>query len=106
MLQMHLLTNKILCNFHHHRYKEHDDGLLRLQTVRYESIELTQQLLAEKEQAHKPAAEGGQSCRGTEPDSEQGEYHLQKEGRVAEVLSLILSKVNTTYRRRAELQRY
>ena len=53
-----------------------------------------------------PPTEGRQSCRGTEPDSEQGESHLQKEGRVAEVLSLIQSKVGTTYRRRAELQRY
>ena len=69
-------TTKCNCNFHHYRYKEHDDGLLRLQTVRYESIELTQQLLAEKEQAHKPPAEGGQSCRSTEPDSHNGECHL------------------------------
>ncbi|XP_077312944.1 histone H4 transcription factor [Lithobates pipiens] len=31
------------------RYKEHDDGFLRLQLVRYESVELTEQLMKERE---------------------------------------------------------
>lgn len=31
------------------RYKEHEDGYLRLQLVRYESVELTEQLLKDRE---------------------------------------------------------
>ncbi|XP_077861740.1 histone H4 transcription factor-like [Saccoglossus kowalevskii] len=33
------------------RYKLHDDGFYRLQTVRYESVELTEQLINEKQQS-------------------------------------------------------
>ena len=35
------MSNFILCLS---RYKEHDDGMYRLQTVRFESVELSQQL--------------------------------------------------------------
>ena len=34
-----------LCDF---RYKENEDGFLRLQTIRYESIELTEEIIANK----------------------------------------------------------
>lgn len=34
-----------------HRYKEHEDGYMRLQLVRYESVELTQQLLRQPQEA-------------------------------------------------------
>ncbi|KAM9219905.1 histone H4 transcription factor isoform 3-T3 [Dugong dugon] len=33
------------CDYCDYRYKEHEDGYMRLQLVRYESVELTQQLL-------------------------------------------------------------
>uniref|UniRef100_A0A8C5N4W5 Histone H4 transcription factor n=1 Tax=Leptobrachium leishanense TaxID=445787 RepID=A0A8C5N4W5_9ANUR len=36
------------------RYKEHDDGFLRLQLVRYESVELTEQLMKERERQWEP----------------------------------------------------
>ncbi|NP_001086079.1 histone H4 transcription factor L homeolog [Xenopus laevis] len=36
------------------RYKEHDDGFLRLQLVRYESVELTEQLMKERERQGAP----------------------------------------------------
>eukprot|EP00079_Xenopus_tropicalis_P027632 XP_012821949.1 PREDICTED: histone H4 transcription factor isoform X1 [Xenopus tropicalis] len=36
------------------RYKEHDDGFLRLQLVRYESVELTEQLMKEREKQGAP----------------------------------------------------
>lgn len=31
------------------RYKEHEDGFMRLQLIRYESVELTEQLMREKQ---------------------------------------------------------
>lgn len=31
------------------RYKEHEDGFLRLQLIRYESVELTEQLMRERQ---------------------------------------------------------
>lgn len=31
-----------------HRYKEHEDGFMRLQLIRYESVELTEQLMRER----------------------------------------------------------
>ena len=39
-----VLSNK--WTFVFYRYKEHDDGMYRLQTVRFESVELSQQLQA------------------------------------------------------------
>ncbi|XP_077403163.1 histone H4 transcription factor [Vanacampus margaritifer] len=43
------------------RYKEHDDGFLRLQLIRYESVELTEQLMRERQSGH--AEEGEESPR-------------------------------------------
>ncbi|KAM9333364.1 histone H4 transcription factor [Pholidichthys leucotaenia] len=45
------------------RYKEHEDGFLRLQLIRYESVELTEQLMRERqnraeEDGHNGSAEG------------------------------------------------
>ena len=53
----------------HHsvRYKEHDDGFLRLQLIRYESVELTEQLMREK-QNRQADEDGGQ------PDNAQGMF--------------------------------
>lgn len=34
---------------HSVRYKEHEDGFLRLQLIRYESVELTEQLMRERQ---------------------------------------------------------
>ncbi|XP_061753568.1 histone H4 transcription factor isoform X2 [Nerophis ophidion] len=34
------------------RYKEHEDGFLRLQLIRYESVELTEQLMRERQNRH------------------------------------------------------
>lgn len=41
------------------RYKEHEDGFLRLQLIRYESVELTEQLMRERHSRR--AEEDGQS---------------------------------------------
>ncbi|KAM9788849.1 histone H4 transcription factor [Neosynchiropus ocellatus] len=42
------------------RYKEHEDGFLRLQLIRYESVELTEQLMREKQnQCHDGAERTG-----------------------------------------------
>lgn len=40
------------------RYKEHEDGFMRLQLIRYESVELTEQLMREKH--HRQQEDGGQ----------------------------------------------
>ena len=41
----HMWYMNIWCDF---RYKENEDGFLRLQTIRYESIELTEEIIANK----------------------------------------------------------
>ncbi|XP_069732514.1 histone H4 transcription factor isoform X3 [Phaenicophaeus curvirostris] len=43
------------------RYKEHEDGYMRLQLVRYESVELTEQLLKDKEKRGE-ALDGSAEC--------------------------------------------
>ncbi|XP_019365937.1 PREDICTED: histone H4 transcription factor isoform X2 [Gavialis gangeticus] len=43
------------------RYKEHEDGYMRLQLVRYESVELTEQLLKEQEKQGE-ALDGAGEC--------------------------------------------
>ncbi|XP_034034466.1 histone H4 transcription factor [Thalassophryne amazonica] len=43
------------------RYKEHEDGFLRLQLIRYESVELTEQLMRER-----------QNCQPEEDEEEEG----------------------------------
>ncbi|TMS14457.1 Histone H4 transcription factor [Larimichthys crocea] len=42
------------------RYKEHEDGFLRLQLIRYESVELTEQLMRER-QSRQEDEDGGQT---------------------------------------------
>ncbi|XP_078055112.1 histone H4 transcription factor isoform X3 [Mustelus asterias] len=37
------------CEYCEYRYKEHEDGYMRLQLVRYESVELTEQLMKDRE---------------------------------------------------------
>ncbi|KAG7486015.1 hypothetical protein JOB18_023192 [Solea senegalensis] len=48
------------------RYKEHEDGFLRLQLIRYESVELTEQLMRERQ------------TRQTEEDEDGGQTEGQK----------------------------
>ncbi|KAL2295785.1 hypothetical protein Nmel_017306 [Mimus melanotis] len=43
------------------RYREHEDGYMRLQLVRYESVELTEQLLKDKEKRGE-ALDGSSEC--------------------------------------------
>lgn len=43
------------------RYKEHEDGYMRLQLVRYESVELTEQLLKDREKRGE-ALDGSPDC--------------------------------------------
>ncbi|XP_018610651.2 histone H4 transcription factor [Scleropages formosus] len=40
------------------RYKEHEDGFMRLQLIRYESVELTEQLMKERQEARDRNPEG------------------------------------------------
>lgn len=58
------------------RYKEHEDGFLRLQLIRYESVELTEQLMRERQ--NRQAEEDG----GSEPTEGQ---ELQEGAAPAEV---------------------
>nr|XP_060643457.1 histone H4 transcription factor [Anolis sagrei ordinatus]XP_060643458.1 histone H4 transcription factor [Anolis sagrei ordinatus] len=44
------------------RYKEHDDGYMRLQLVRYESVELTEQLLKDREKQGEMLEEEAAQC--------------------------------------------
>ncbi|XP_033955046.1 histone H4 transcription factor [Pseudochaenichthys georgianus] len=41
------------------RYKQHDDGFLRLQLIRYESVELTEQLMRERQSRQGEEDDGG-----------------------------------------------
>ncbi|XP_077597362.1 histone H4 transcription factor [Stigmatopora nigra] len=61
------------------RYKEHDDGFLRLQLIRYESVELTEQLMRERQSRHgddSPAASPSEmqvELRGLQLEEERSE---------------------------------
>ncbi|KAM6312438.1 histone H4 transcription factor [Podargus strigoides] len=51
------------------RYKEHEDGYMRLQLVRYESVELTEQLLKDREKQGE-ALDGSSECEVLSAESE------------------------------------
>lgn len=50
------------------RYKQHEDGFLRLQLIRYESVELTEQLMREKQTRQED--EDGSQTEGQELEEE------------------------------------
>ncbi|XP_037125681.1 histone H4 transcription factor [Syngnathus acus] len=52
------------------RYKEHEDGFFRLQLIRYESVELTEQLMRERQHG---IAEASQESPGAAPSETQVE---------------------------------
>ncbi|XP_029956251.1 histone H4 transcription factor isoform X1 [Salarias fasciatus] len=51
------------------RYKEHEDGFLRLQLIRYESVELTEQLMRERQSRQAEEEDGGGGGGGVEEGS-------------------------------------
>ncbi|XP_051902390.1 histone H4 transcription factor isoform X2 [Hippocampus zosterae] len=53
------------------RYKEHEDGFFRLQLIRYESVELTEQLMRERQRGH--AEEADDESPGAVPSETQVE---------------------------------
>lgn len=57
------------------RYKEHDDGFMRLQLIRYESVELTEQLMREKDRQEEDSGQGG--VRALEQGSVPAELELR-----------------------------
>ncbi|XP_068187446.1 histone H4 transcription factor [Antennarius striatus] len=63
------------------RYKEHEDGFLRLQLIRYESVELTEQLMRERQN------------RQVEEDEDQAEgQELEEESQGAELRGVLLEE--------------
>lgn len=84
------------------RYKEHEDGYMRLQLVRYESMELTQQLLREPQEESDLAALQESSLQGIILDSvpdesgSQEEADEEEEGGASEEMSLSTSQNTST----------
>ncbi|XP_030009879.1 histone H4 transcription factor [Sphaeramia orbicularis] len=74
------------------RYKEHEDGFMRLQLIRYESVELTEQLMREKQNGQSVEEEGSgqEMCEASSvPTEMQVELRgvLLEEQRTEEVVS-------------------
>lgn len=63
------------------RYKEHEDGFLRLQLIRYESVELTEQLMRERQN------------RQGEEDEDSAQTEEQEEGAASSELPVELRGV-------------
>ncbi|GAB1294114.1 Histone H4 transcription factor [Apodemus speciosus] len=81
------------------RYKEHEDGYMRLQLVRYESVELTQQLLQQLREGSDPGmALNESSLQGIVLETVLGgpgpEEETEEEGRVVEGTALSASQDN------------
>lgn len=81
------------------RYKEHEDGYMRLQLVRYESVELTQQLLQQLQEGSDPGlALNESSLQGIVLETVLGgpgpEEETEEEGRVVEGTALSASQDN------------
>ncbi|XP_062341281.1 histone H4 transcription factor [Osmerus eperlanus] len=56
------------------RYKEHEDGFMRLQLIRYESVELTEQLMRERQESREgEEGEDSAQAEGLEPGEEEEE---------------------------------
>ncbi|XP_028930413.1 histone H4 transcription factor isoform X2 [Ornithorhynchus anatinus] len=67
------------------RYKEHEDGYMRLQLVRYESVELTEQLLKEREK-QEGDGEGPGQAPAVEDEEEEEEAGAPGEGSPQDVV--------------------
>lgn len=52
------------------RYKEHEDGFLRLQLIRYESVELTEQLMRERQNRQAEEDDDSSQTEGQELEEE------------------------------------
>lgn len=65
------------------RYKEHEDGFMRLQLIRYESVELTEQLMREKQED------------GTDLDQDQGQGLEQEASTEVQLRGVLLEEQNT-----------
>ncbi|XP_035291241.1 histone H4 transcription factor [Anguilla anguilla] len=61
------------------RYKEHEDGFMRLQLIRYESVELTEQLMERQEGGDR----GGAEDRGLGGDTEASQTDCPAQGAAA-----------------------
>ncbi|XP_061607771.1 histone H4 transcription factor [Phyllopteryx taeniolatus] len=69
------------------RYKEHDDGFLRLQLIRYESVELTEQLMRERQSGHAEEGEDSPSAAPSEIQVEPRELKLEEQRTEAPAVS-------------------
>lgn len=65
------------------RYKEHEDGFMRLQLIRYESVELTEQLMRERQgegDSSESIQQNVQSGEELEETIQNTEAGIRKEG--------------------------